>query len=61
MGTAFFVFDGVHLLGGIAMCPPVPRSPRHTALLLLAISPPRRHVLSDTPITALASASSYRF
>jgi hypothetical protein len=43
MSTAFFAFDEVHLLGDIAMHPPVPRSPRHTALLLLAgISPPRR-------------------
>jgi hypothetical protein len=62
MGTAFFVFDGVHLLGDIAMRPPVPRAPRHTALLLLAgISPPRRRVLSDTPITVLAGAHNYRF
>jgi hypothetical protein len=62
MNTAFFVFDGGHLLGDIAMHPPAPRSTRHTALLLLAgISPPRRRVLSGTPITVLAGASNYRF
>jgi hypothetical protein len=62
MGTAFFAFDEVHLLGDIAMHPPVPRSPRHTALLLLAgMSPPRRRVLSGTPIAALAGASNCRF
>jgi hypothetical protein len=62
MNTVLFVFDGVHLLGDIAMHPPAPRPARHTALLLLAgISPPRRRVLSDTPITALAGASNCRF
>jgi hypothetical protein len=36
MNMAFFAFDEVHLLGDIAMHPPVPRSPRHAALLVLA-------------------------
>jgi hypothetical protein len=61
-GHSVFAFDDVHLLGDIAMHPPVPRSPRHTALLLLAgISPPRRRVLSGTPIAVLVGASNCRF
>jgi hypothetical protein len=50
MNTALFVFDGVHLLGDIAMHPPVPRSARHTALLLLAgMGPPRRRPCRARP------------
>jgi hypothetical protein len=36
MHTKAFGFDQVHRLGGIAMHPPAPRSPRHAALLVLA-------------------------
>jgi hypothetical protein len=55
-------FDGVHLLGDSATRSPAPRSPRHAALLVLAgMSLPRPHALPGTPITALASASNYRF
>jgi hypothetical protein len=62
MNTMFFAFDKAHFSGDIAMHPPVPRSLRHAALLVLAgISPPRPRVLPGTPITALASASNCRF
>jgi hypothetical protein len=62
MNTRIFAFDSVHLSGDIAMRPPAPRSPRHTALLLLAGSSPlRRRALSGTPITALAGVSNCRF
>jgi len=61
MNKAFFTFDGVHLLGDIAMHPPAPRSPRHAALLVLAGTSLRRpRALLGTPITALAGASNYR-
>jgi hypothetical protein len=40
MNKAFFTFDGVHPLGDIAMHPPVPRSPHHAALLVLADNEP---------------------
>jgi hypothetical protein len=57
MSTKIFIFDQAHLWGGIAMRPPVPRSPRHAALLVFAsISTLRPRVLSGTPITALAGA-----
>jgi hypothetical protein len=55
-------FDDVHLLGDSATHSPAPRSPCHAALLVLAgMSLPRPRALPGTPITALASASSYRF
>ncbi|MDR1968187.1 MAG: hypothetical protein LBQ32_05775 [Burkholderiaceae bacterium] len=55
-------FDHVHLLGERATHLPAPRSPRHTALLLLAgMSLPRPRALPGTPITALASAFNCRF
>jgi hypothetical protein len=57
MNTDVFISDHVHLLGGNATHSPVPRSPRHAALLVLAgISPRRPLALPGTPITALASA-----
>jgi len=62
MSTAFFAFDGVHLLGDIAMHPPVPRSPRHAALLVLAGTSLRRpRALPGTPIAALTGASNCNF
>jgi len=62
MGIDFRCFAGVHLWGEHATHSPAPRSARHAALLLLAGSSPlRRRALRDTPITALASASNYRF
>ncbi|MDR1968763.1 MAG: hypothetical protein LBQ32_08755 [Burkholderiaceae bacterium] len=55
-------FDGVHLLGDSATHSPAPCSPRHAALLILAgMSLPRPRASPGTPITALASASNYRF
>jgi hypothetical protein len=55
-------FDGVHLLGDSAMHSPVPRSPHHAALLVLAgMSLPRPRALPSTPIAAPASAYYYRF
>ncbi|MDR1967519.1 MAG: hypothetical protein LBQ32_02340 [Burkholderiaceae bacterium] len=62
MDVDFLHFDDVHLLGDRATRSPAPRSPRHAALLFLAgISPLRPRALPGTPITALASASNYRF
>ncbi|MDR2992014.1 MAG: hypothetical protein LBU72_08900 [Burkholderiaceae bacterium] len=62
MNTTIFAFDQAYCLGDIAMHPPAPRSLCHAALLVLAgISPPRPRALPDTPITALADASNYRF
>jgi len=56
-------FDYVHLLGDRATHSPAPCSPRHAALQILAIPPGIAAVcaLPDTPITALANASNYRF
>jgi hypothetical protein len=55
-------FDDVHLLGDSARYWPAPRSPHHAALLVLAgMSLRRPRALPGTPITALASASNYRF
>jgi hypothetical protein len=55
-------FDDDHLAGEYATHPPVPRSPRHAALLVLAgMSLPRPRASPGTPITALASAFNYRF
>jgi|GEM_PF-1480837 len=55
-------FDRVHLLGGSATHSPVPRLPRHAALLVFAgMSLPRPRALPGTPITALASASNCGF
>ncbi|MDR1967401.1 MAG: hypothetical protein LBQ32_01735 [Burkholderiaceae bacterium] len=57
MGVDSLHFDDVHLLGDSAT-----HSPHHAALLILAgMSLPRPHALPGTPITALASASNYRF
>jgi len=59
----FFGFDNPHLLGESATHLPAPRSARHAALQILAIPPGIAAVcaLPDTPITAPANASNYRF
>jgi hypothetical protein len=61
MKTSFDGINTVFLAGESAMHSPVPCSPHHAALLLLAhSSAPRRRALPGTPITAPANAFNYR-
>jgi len=55
-------FDEAHHLGKSATHSPAPRSARHAALLVFAgMSLLHPRALPGMPITALASASNYRF
>jgi len=62
MNTEGCLFAGFHPLGENATRRPVPRSPRHAALPILAgMGLLRLRALPDTAITALADVFNRRF